>query len=214
MDNTAPDRQWVTCPGCAEAFDPDHEAAAFDDPAATVQCPFCSTRFTPTAMQVAPEAIPSPVTPHEHLESTGDALFVVEDDLTDEERADSRDADYRTSRRSNDLSTARIRDLSASRRALIRIRSWCVVGALVSAAAVAELGWLLALHVQQRGWFWKPVLYAALIPLASFWAVYFARRAVVATRELRKPVLKDPDTPPDFSTLSDGSQQWKNLEGM
>src|SRR3954447_1739564 len=72
MDNTAPDRQWVTCPGCAEAFDPDHETAAPEDPAgATVQCPFCSTRFTPTMMQVAPEAIPSPVTPHDHLESTG-----------------------------------------------------------------------------------------------------------------------------------------------
>jgi hypothetical protein len=214
MDNTAPDRQWVTCPGCAESFDPDHEAAPREEAAAMVQCPFCSTRFTPTTIQIAPEAIPSPVTPHDHLESSGDALFAVEDDLTDEGSPDSRDSHYRSSRRSNDLSTARIRDLSAARRALIRIRSWCVVGALVSGVAVAELGWLLALHVRQQGWFWKPVLYAALIPLAGFWAVYFARRALVATEELRKPVLQDPETPPDFSTLSDGSQQWKNLDGM
>jgi hypothetical protein len=211
MDNTAPDRQWVTCPGCAEAFDPDHEAAPREEAAATVQCPFCSTRFTPTTMREAPEAIPSPVTPMDDSETGEGAFFVVDDDAADDA---SPQTDRESRSRAQDLSTARIRDLSAARRALIRIRSWCVVGALVSGVAVVELGWLLAQHVRLQGWSWKPVLYAALIPVAGFWAVSFARRAVTATRELAKPTLQDPATPPDFSTLSDGSQQWKNLEGM
>jgi hypothetical protein len=213
MDNTAPDRQWVTCPGCAESFDPDTEAATREEAGTSVQCPFCSTRFTPTTTSDAPEAIPSPVTP---VAGAQGAFVVLDDELPgdDEMSPHSRDSRYRSVRGAQELSTARVRDLSAARRALIRIRSWCVVGALVSAVAVVQMSWLLVQHVRQQGWFWKPGAYAALVPVAAYWTVSFARRAAVATRELRRPVLQDPDVPPDFSTLSDGSQQWKNLEGM
>ena len=38
------------------------------------------------------------------------------------------------------------------------------------------------------------------------------RQAVELTRELRMPVLPQPARPPDFSTLSDGSQHARNLE--
>ena len=82
-----------------------------------------------------------------------------------------RDAAHRSSYRAPDLSTARIRDLSAARRATIRIRSWCVVGTLVCAVAVIELAWLIVQHVRTDGWFWKPILYTALIPVAAFWTI-------------------------------------------
>jgi hypothetical protein len=215
MDNTAPDRQWVTCPGCAEAFDLDHEAVARGEADGTVQCPFCNTRFIPTTTLEAPEAIPSPVAPFTEAEASEGAFLVVEDGEGNEGPTNkSRQSPYRPSARSPDLSTARIRDLSAARRALLRVRSWCVVATLVCAVAVVQLAWLIVQRVRGQGWFWEPILYAALIPVAAFWAISFARRAVAATRELRRSVQHDPDMPPDFSTLSDGSQQWKNLEGM
>jgi hypothetical protein len=221
MDNTAPDRQWVTCPGCAEAFDPDTESppVARDSVAGALQCPFCSTRFVPgpaSAAVVVPEAIPSPVEPMSEPQQN-EPFAVVDDDAEDNNPSNgdaARRLPYRSARATRDLSTDRVRNLSKSRRAMLRIRSWCVVATASFAVAVIQLGLLIASHLQHSGWFWKPVVYAIMLPAAAFGAVHFARRAAAIGRELRKPVLDDPATPPDFSTLSDGSQQWKKLEEM
>jgi hypothetical protein len=39
-------------------------------------------------------------------------------------------------------------------------------------------------------------------------------RAIALHREATKSRVDTPMTPPDFSTLSDGSQRWKNLEEL
>jgi hypothetical protein len=43
---------------------------------------------------------------------------------------------------------------------------------------------------------------------------FLLRQVAALNRELRQPALTEPAAPPDFSTLSDGSQRWKNLEDM
>lgn len=45
-------------------------------------------------------------------------------------------------------------------------------------------------------------------------SIYFGTRALAAHREIRQSHLQEPQTPPDFSTLSDGSQHSANLERM
>jgi hypothetical protein len=219
MDNTAPDRQWVTCPGCAEAFDPDTESAPARVAGGTVQCPFCSTRFVPGAATVADAARPpreSGASPAETPATSGmEAPFVIEDD-TDAEAEDAAAARrrYYSAERSQDLSTRRVRDLSSARRALLRIRSWCVVATGSFTVAAVQLGLLVQSHLRHTGWFWKPAVYALLLPGAIYGAVHFARRAAAVNRELRRPTLPEPEAPPDFSTLGDGGQPWKKLEEM
>ena len=62
----------------------------------------------------------------------------------------------------------------------------------------------------------RPVGYLCGILAAAMAGSYFYRRAAELTRELkRRPAaLDEPQTPPDFSTLSDGSHYWKNLQEM
>ena len=43
---------------------------------------------------------------------------------------------------------------------------------------------------------------------------FLLRQVAALNRELRRPAVTEPEAPPDFSTLSDGSQRWKNLEDM
>jgi hypothetical protein len=56
----------------------------------------------------------------------------------------------------------------------------------------------------------------ALAVFAFFAGIHFVRRIVALQREIRTPPPMPPEPPggPDFSTLSDGSQQWKNLEDI
>ena len=71
-------------------------------------------------------------------------------------------------------------------------------------------------HVRHAGWQLRPVGYVCGILAAAMAATFVYRRAAALTRELRhRPAaLDEPQTPPDFSTLSDGSHAWKNLEQM
>ena len=55
----------------------------------------------------------------------------------------------------------------------------------------------------------------AMLALGTLWGCFaLVRRATAFHRELQKPMLEEPTTPPDFSTLSDGSQQVQALEQM
>jgi hypothetical protein len=55
-------------------------------------------------------------------------------------------------------------------------------------------------------------LFAAALCLSVMrWPI---RRIRALGAVLRKPTLEEPTVPPDFSTLSDGSQRWTNLEQL
>jgi hypothetical protein len=113
------------------------------------------------------------------------------------------------------LNADRIRQLTRLRRATIRSRSWCLIGAVVGFVAAAELVFKIMQNFRYghgRGFLSAAFVLCAIA--SGVIAVFFLRRCVELQREIRTPILRDPPMPPDFSTLSDGSQRWKNLEEM
>ena len=63
-----------------------------------------------------------------------------------------------------------------------------------------------------RGSVVLPIGFCLAAAAAVVGSGYFVRSVMRLTREIRASFLTDPPTPPDFSTLSDGSQQWRNLD--
>ena len=116
--------------------------------------------------------------------------------------------------RSAELDGLRIRQLATLRRAAYRSRSHAIIALLVCAVAVVHTSILLAQHLRYFGWGWRPPVYIAVILAAMYGVTFFWRRAVALHREAKQSHLETPTTPPDFSTLSDGSQRWKNLEDL
>ena len=60
----------------------------------------------------------------------------------------------------------------------------------------------------------RTILCAAGAVAALYGCRYFYRRTLASAHEPRPPRPAPPAVPPDFSTLGDGSQAWKNLERM
>jgi hypothetical protein len=114
--------------------------------------------------------------------------------------------------REHELDGLRIRQLSALRRSAYRTRSFAIIVAVACLVVAIQLtvNAFAAAAATYRA------LFAALAVLALFGAIHFARRVAALQRELRTPPSMPPVPPggPDFSTLSDGSQQWKNLEDI
>lgn len=83
----------------------------------------------------------------------------------------------------------------------------CLVGSV-------QLLWQAILWVH-RHYPWTQAAGYILFAIAGIMvAIFFLRRANKLSREINEPLLTDPGTAPDFSTLNDGSQQWKNLEDV
>jgi uncharacterized membrane protein YcjF (UPF0283 family) len=114
--------------------------------------------------------------------------------------------------REHELDGLRIRQLSALRRSAYRARSF----AIIVAVACLVVGIQLTVNAFAAAAATYRALFAALAVLALLGAIHFARRVAALQRELRTPPPMPPEPPggPDFSTLSDGSQQWKNLEDI
>jgi hypothetical protein len=116
--------------------------------------------------------------------------------------------------RADELDGMRIRQLATLRRAAYRSRSHTVIAMLVCAVAVVQSMTLLVRHLVNYGVGpWVPA-YAIFAIASIYGAIFFMRRAVALNRELHQVQIDRPTTPPDFSTLSDGSQRWKNLEDL
>ena len=145
------------------------------------------------------------------------AEYVIVDDT--EDVAPDADADEPAEEpAARPLTAARVRQLSALRRGAYRARSYCVVAIVACAVAEGQLAMMTVRHVRALGWQWRPVGYVCGIVAAMMATAYFLRRAAELTRELR-PSRDAAGAPgdqstPDFSTLSDGSHAWKNLEQM
>ena len=112
------------------------------------------------------------------------------------------------------LDALRVRQLSAVRRGAYRTRSYCVIGLGACAVASVQLAVMAIRHVRAAGWEWRPLGYLCGVAAAMMAASFLLRQVAALNRELRQPALTEPEAPPDFSTLSDGSQRWKNLEDM
>ena len=142
-----------------------------------------------------------------------DAFDVVDDEPRDGP-ADDDGASGAVETRAIDA--VRVRQLSALRRGAYRTRSYCFVALGLCAVAAAQLVLFAVRHVRAAGWQLRPVGYVCGALAATMAGAFFFRRAAELNRELRQrpAALAEPQTPPDFSTLSDGSQSWKNLEQM
>jgi hypothetical protein len=145
--------------------------------------------------------------------------------------------------RSQELDGLRIRQLTAIRRAAARQRSYWLVVAGGCAVAAAQLVVMTVEHLRYIGWGRKPAGYVLFILLTLAGCGHSLLRARALTAELKRPVSdgsrcmkcgydlrglteltcpecgtpfarEAPPVAPDFSTLSDGSHYWKNLERM
>jgi len=116
--------------------------------------------------------------------------------------------------RDEELDGIRIRQLAAARRAAYRSRSYCVIAAIVCVVAIVQLGWNGVKLLRAGGGTLRPISYFLFAILAAWGVAHFMRKAVEFHREARQSALPEPTAPPDFSTLGDGSERWKNLEDV
>jgi hypothetical protein len=112
-----------------------------------------------------------------------------------------------------ELSGLKIRQISDLRRGAVRTRSWLQIGAIACAVGAIQLIFL-AVSGYRAGLRLSPLGDLTGSVLAIILSIYFSSRAVAAHREIQQSHLEEPQTPPDFSTLSDGSQHSANLERM
>jgi hypothetical protein len=112
---------------------------------------------------------------------------------------------------SPELDGRRIARVAKERQAALRAGSYCLVAAGGCAVAGADLGWRAVRRIVLGEWV-RPTVYLLAAGVFVWVCIRFARKAGRLRRQAREKSLTEPTTPPDFSTLSDGSQFAKNLE--
>ncbi len=183
------------------------------DDDALILCPSCEESFAraETALQCCPHC--------------GEQFFIETDaDESDEDR-DAREAlERRLTEEKDRLDNRHIRVVQLEKRSLYRSRSWMLVLALSLIGIAGQLVWVGVKHVtgtdatdtapaktpdhaRAVAYF---VIAAGLFSL-SFRFFHRARRYL---REAQAITLPEPTSPPDFSTLSDGSQIVDHLRAM
>lgn len=184
-----------------------HDPAEQPD-ALSYQCPHCGQIVSPQ----------DPTQPIVNCPRCGQAFSIGDEQAVAtsadaDEEADARARAEIEARREADLSEVRIRQVAGLRRGAYRSRSWLLIGAFTCVVAIAQL-----IHLTIRDWRLGMRLAVAiwLVLLVAVGCVlfYFARRIRAFNQEIRQTKLPEPTTPPDFSTLSDGSQRWRNLEQL
>lgn len=113
-----------------------------------------------------------------------------------------------------ELDSLRMRHLIVTRRTAMRSRTYNILGVAACLMGAAKLGIMTVSEVRVVGWHLRQVSFV-LFGLAALMAVgFFWRRAQYWAEQSRGAKMADPETPPDFSALSDGSQHAKNLENL
>lgn len=172
------------------------------EPEIAFVCPHCQREFlvTPAASASLVEC------PHCHAQ-----VVVAGEDGSTEIQTDA--PGHSKPDRQEELDGLRIRQLSRARRATFRTISYTLIAAIVCGVSVLQCFWecLLSLRMHAILPAIGYVIFAALLGLGS---IHFAKRMIALRREAALHPEDAPETPPDFSTLSDGSQAAKNLENL
>jgi hypothetical protein len=114
-----------------------------------------------------------------------------------------------------ELDGLRIRQLTALRRGAIRSRSWCLITAAVCIVGTVQLLINIVQVIRYEHSLGLRAMGYLLVAIGGCIAAIFSIwRAQILKREIDKPLLDEPKNPPDFSTLSDGSERWKSLENI
>jgi hypothetical protein len=149
------------------------------------ECWSCRAAFAMPAMTLAPLEEASPDVPEDRRDESADELDGV-----------------------------RIRRLAAERRAAWRSRSHVLIVAGVMAVATGQLV-ILAAQTLDRGVGAATTFYALGAALALLVTTRLLRRAAAMRRQIEAAARHpDPDAPPDFTPLGDGSQRWRRLEQL
>jgi hypothetical protein len=191
-----------------EPTDTEIEAETSEPDAGVYTCPHCSATVTIDPNQRGPFVI---------CPGCGNEFAISTAPEEDDPEARARAEDELASRE-RELDAMRIRQLSTGRRAAIRAQGYLMVGLCGCLGGLLLIVLDAVKHVHATG---AARLSAFLIlrsivgVVGTIWgAVYFFRRWRSIAAELRKSALVEPTTPPDFSSLSDGTQQVKHLEDV
>jgi hypothetical protein len=150
-----------------------------------VRCPYCNTDF------FASEE-------HSHLAVVDDTGPSVEDAFTEET-----------------FNKNRIAMLVALRVGAMRTRSWWIFSLGISIVAILDGLRRAALYVLVlHHWGIWPTIDVVVSLLAVRCAFFCRHRARELKTEIDFSAIPEPTTPPDFTTLGDGSNRWKDLENI
>ncbi|HEY7116293.1 MAG TPA: hypothetical protein VH475_06895 [Tepidisphaeraceae bacterium] len=176
--------------GPAETFTCPHCEQAVEgtagDVAQLVECPACHESFVIPSRQGSFELPSGP-------EDPGDAGGAQDDD---------------------ELDAVRMRHVVVQRRAAIRSRSYALIGAGACLIGGIQLCIMAYHEVRAAGWGMRPGSFLLFALATAIGVLYFLGRAAYWQRESAGSAIPDPTTPPDFSSLSDGSQHARNLEAL
>jgi hypothetical protein len=116
--------------------------------------------------------------------------------------------------RDDELDGLRIRQLATMRRAAYRSRSHAIIALLLCLIAAVESILRVARDLMRRQMGWWSVFYLLIAAGGLIGTLFFARRAMALHLEATQTRLLPPTESPDFSSLNDGSQRYKNLEEL
>jgi hypothetical protein len=111
-----------------------------------------------------------------------------------------------------ELDGLRIRKIARMKQSAMRFSSYCFVGAAACGVGAGELIWRGVGGFLLEGL--RPAPLICLMAAAALgWAgIRLLRKSRQLSREARQKGLAEPNVPPDFSSLSDGSHIAGNLE--
>lgn len=166
-----------------------------------VECPCCGG-----AVGVAPadraEVVACPHCAESFVLPAADGIAPRVADIGGDEAADG----------SDDLDGMRIRQVHQMRRSIYRTRRYWLVGAGLCLVAAGQIVWKF---YSPEGWVAMSGVQVVVLAIAFLLGgIYCMRQARDLGRAAGTSALPEPERPPDFSALSDGSQHWKNLEAM
>jgi hypothetical protein len=112
------------------------------------------------------------------------------------------------------LSAKRVRLLSATKRSILRTRTYALVGAGLAFAATLLLLGKFITGYQREGLGYRQVAFLVVATAALAASRQLARLCYRLTKALNATTLPEPTTPPDFTPLDNGSGRWRNLEDV
>jgi hypothetical protein len=187
---------------CAEQF--------AEPPDLSFICPTCSLQFAVAEM------------PENGLLKCPEcgAEFFATAEESDEDRAERERMELEQQVKEDRLGDIRHNKVLLERRSLYRTRTYFVIGMGLCIAWSMQLMFFSARRaiIEHQGLSLRVCLYLATIVVMLFLAYLCLRKIYAINAEASKPVQHEITKPPDFSTLSDGSQLLdkaaKNLEKL
>ena len=174
-----------------------------DTPPLLLTCPYCGHEV---AVEYRMGQMP-------RCPGCGEA-FVIDDETDDSVDKLVKDAE---------LSSLHIMQLARQRRSLIRSRSYMLILTIASLVMAIQLV-VSMLRLALRPASWQPVdrtrsmmfmaLLAAWFVISLVLLGWFGRKASELKKQIFHSDLPEPTTPPDYSSLCDGSQHVRALEQM